>query len=330
MKIQVLGTGYALPQRVLTNQELEKIVQTSDQWIVERTGIRERRISEPETGVSNLVLEAARAALDKACIHPRQLDLIIVATVTPDMVFPSTACLVQGELGATGAAAFDMEAGCTGFVYALTAAEKFLLAPGYRYALVVGADLLSRITDYTDRSTCVLFGDGAGAFVLGRNKGRCGIIGTKLGADGTGAGLLYMPAGGSLRPPSEQTVAQKMHYIKMNGNEVFKFAVKTIVEVCNCLLESAHLTWDDVDLFVPHQANIRIIKTAAKRLNLPASKVFINIDRVGNISAASIPIALAQAEEQGRLQPGQLVLAVGFGAGLTYGGALIRWGREEI
>ncbi|MDD3365378.1 MAG: ketoacyl-ACP synthase III, partial [Syntrophomonas sp.] len=286
------------------------------------------RIVGPEGKCSDLAFEAARRALQKANLDPMQLDLIIVATSSPDTMFPSTACIIQALLGAKNAAAFDLEAGCTGFVYALSVAEKFMLSPEFRYILIIGADIVSKVIDYTDRNTCIIFGDGAGAMVLDKGEGNCGIINTELGADGTGAGLLHMPAGGSAIPASIESVEKRLHYLKMNGKEIFKFAAKVMVETSQKLLHGAGLDFEQVDLFVPHQANLRIIETAMKRMKIPREKTAINLDRCGNMSAASIPVALAQVDEQQPIKSGAIVLMVGFGTGLTYGGALIRWGRD--
>src|SRR5665647_1036959 len=249
MRTKVLSTGYYLPDRILSNQDLEKMVDTSNEWIIERTGIRERRIVEPEGKCSDLAYEAARRALENAELDPMQIDLIIVATSSPDTLFPSTACIVQARLGAKNAAAFDLEAGCTGFVYALSVAEKFLLSPDFHYVLIIGAEVVSKITDYTDRNTCVIFGDGAGAMVLDKSEGHCGIINTNIAADGTGAGLLYMPAGGSALPASIETIEKRLHYLKMNGREVFKFATKIMVETSEKLLHQAGLDIEQVDFF---------------------------------------------------------------------------------
>jgi 3-oxoacyl-[acyl-carrier-protein] synthase-3 len=319
--------GHALPARVLTNSDLEKIVDTSNDWIIERTGIVERRIAEASTCTSDLCYDAAVMALHNARIKPEQLDLIIVATVTPDMPFPATACIVQKRLGAWNAAAFDLAAGCSGFLYALSVAEKFLAIDDYNYVLVISSDILSKITDYTDRNTCVLFGDGAGATILGRGDSpESGILSTYLAADGRGADLLYMPAGGSALPASEQTVRDHLHYLKMNGREVFRFASKAMVEVSEKLLEKAGLSYEDIDVFVPHQANIRIIKTAMKSMQIAEDKTIITIDKFGNMSAASIPVALSIAVSEGKVKPGDVVLMVAFGAGLTCAGTIIRWG----
>lgn len=327
MKVKILGMGHALPDKILSNKDLEMMVDTSDEWIKERTGIDERRIGEKGLTTSDLCEKAARHALLKAGVKPEELGLIVVATVTPDMMFPSTSCIVQDKLGAYNAAAFDLGAGCTGFIYALSVAEKFLLASEHKYALVIGADMLSRITDYTDRATCILFGDGAGAAVLGKEEGECGIMATYLGADGGGAGLLYMPAGGAKLPSSEETVKNRLHYIKMNGNEVFRFATRIMGTVSDKLIQMAGITYDEIDYFVPHQANIRIIQTAMKKMDIGEEKTVINLERFGNMSAASVPVAMSEADEEGKFKEGDLILTVAFGAGLTFGGALIRWGR---
>lgn len=328
MKAQILGMGHALPSKTLTNQELEQMVDTSHKWIVERTGICERRISDKNLSNSDLCCQAAAMALTQSGITAEQLDMIIVATVTPDMPFPATACIVQKKLEAWNAAAFDLGAGCTGFVYALTVAEKFLLASDYNYILVIGVEILSRIVDYTDRNTCILFGDGAGAAVIGKGTGPAGILNTYIGADGRGSDLLYMPAGGSNLPSSIDTVTNRLHYLKMNGNEVFKFATKKMGQISDKLLASSGFDYNDITLFVPHQANLRIIKTAMKHMHISSEKTIINIDQFGNMSAASIPVTLSIAQQEGRLKSGDLILTVGFGAGLTYGGAIIRWGSD--
>lgn len=327
MKVQVIGVGHALPERVLSNQDLEAMVETSDEWITTRTGIRERRISDDGTATSDLACQAGRMALDRAGIVAGDLDLIVVATVTPDMMFPCTACLVQHQLQAVNAAAFDLLVGCTGFVYGLTVAERYLTGSRRGYALVIAADILSRITDYTDRNTCVLFGDGGGAVVLGRGEGSSGILSTYLGADGSGSSLLYMPAGGSRLPASFETVAARQHYIHMEGNEVFKFATRVIPDCVFRVLSDAGVSIEEVDHFVFHQANLRIIQSAVRRMGLPLDKVMVNIDRYGNMSAATIPVAISEAVEDNKIKAGDLVLMVAFGAGLTMGAALVRWGR---
>lgn len=328
VKAQILGVGHALPERRLTNRELEQMVDTTDEWIVERSGIRERRIAERQTSCSDLAYLASLMALKRAGITAAQLDLIIVATATPDMFFPSTACIVQDLLGAQQAAAFDLAAGCTGFVYALDAAHKYLLAEDYQYVLVIGAEILSRIVDYSDRNTCVLFGDGAGAAVIGKGNSEAGLLSSVLGADGSGGKHLTLPAGGSAMPASLETVHNGLHYLKMNGPEIFRFATRITSEISTRVLARAGFTYGDVDLFVPHQANMRIIKTAMKKMNIPAEKTLINLDMYGNTSAACIPVGLSLAEQEGRLKAGDLVLLVAFGAGLTFGGILLRWGSD--
>ena len=322
--VRILGTGGCVPQKVVSNYDLEKMVETSDEWIVTRTGIKERRIASAQETTSILALEAAQAALGNAGVRPENLDLIIVATVTPDMLFPATACLIQRELQADHAACFDLEAGCTGFVYGLSVAEKYLSAGGGNTALVVGAETLSKILDWEDRTTCVLFGDGAGAAVLGIDE-EPGIIATHLGSDGKGAHLLEIPAGGSRLPASIDTVQRHLHYIKMAGNEVFKFAVRIMEEASLRVLEKGNVDIRDVNLFIPHQANIRIINSAAKRLGITEDRIFVNVHKYGNTSSASIPLALNEACKENRIHKGDIVLLVGFGSGLTWGSALIRW-----
>ncbi len=322
--VKILGTGSSVPERILTNGDLEKMVDTSDEWITTRTGIKERRIAEPQETTATFALQASRLALERAGVSPEELDLIVVATVTPDMLFPATACLVQRDLGAKKACGFDLEAGCTGFVYALAMAEKYLVAGGGEKALVVGAETLSKIVDWQDRATCVLFGDGAGAVVLGVTESP-GILATYLGCDGQGASLLEIPGGCSRFPASFDTVTNRLHYIKMNGNEVFKFAVRVMEEASLEAAQRAGVSTEDVDLFIPHQANIRIINSAAKRLRIAEEKIFVNVQKYGNTSSASIPLALDEAYREGRVKEGDLLLLVGFGAGLTWGSAIIRW-----
>lgn len=324
----ILGLGYSLPSQILDNKYFASIVETSDEWIQERTGIKERRQAAANKSTSDLCREAADRAVKKAGISGEEIGLIIVATVTPDMLFPATACLVQDQLGAVNAGAFDLEAGCTGFIYGLTVADKFLMTGACKYVLVIGAEILTRIVDYEDRNTCVLFGDGAGAAVLGWDDSDYGISHTIIGSDGSGADYLKLPAGAALHPASHQTIADKMHFIQMNGKEVFKFASKKMVTLCEELLEASGLSYTDIDYFVPHQANLRIIQTAMKRMNIPPEKTLINLDKLGNMSAASIPVAMAMADEEGRFKRGDIILSVGFGAGLTFGGALIKWGRK--
>ncbi|ACL69782.1 beta-ketoacyl-ACP synthase III [Halothermothrix orenii] len=324
----VTGVGMYVPPKILTNKDLEKMVDTSDEWITTRTGIKERRIAADDVPTSELALKAARKALADADLKAEELDLIMVATVTPDMSFPSTACILQEKLGADKAAAFDMEAGCSGFVYAMSVASQFIETGMYDNILIIGAETLSKITDWEDRSTCVLFGDGAGAAVLQPTENG-GILATELGADGTGGKSLFMPAGGSLNPADKTTVEEKMHYIKMEGNQVFKFAVKKMGQASLDVIKKAGLNPDDVDLFVPHQANIRIIDAAAKRLNLTKDRVFVNLPKYGNTSAASVPIALAEAKEEGLINNGDIIVLVAFGAGLTWASAIIKWDEGE-
>lgn len=327
LQVQILAAGYARIPHIMSNADIERIVDTSDEWIVTRTGIRERRIVDPGTTTSDIALEASRSALTRAGIDSDKLDLIIVATVTPDMLTPSTACLLQGGLKAHNAVAFDISAGCTGFVYALVTAQNFLLNSDFSNALVVGAETLSKVTDWTDRSTCVIFADGAGAVVLGKGPGPNGILSNCLGADGRGAALISIPGGGSAIPASIDSVHNRRHFITMNGHEVFKFAAKVIPEYANSALSDAGMTVDDVDHIIFHQANMRIIETGAKRLGIKMDKVITNIVRSGNTSAASIPIVLGEAEEIGKIKCGDIVLMVGFGAGMTMGAVVVRWGR---
>jgi len=324
----IWGVGKAIPEKVLTNADLEKMVDTSHEWIIERTGIVERRIASPEQSSSDLASAAALDALRAAEVDVGELDMIIVATATPDMVFPATACLVQAEIGAKNAAAFDLLAGCTGFIYALDLAVRAVETGAYKRVLVIGADVLSKITNWRDRTTCVLFGDGAGACVVAPVK-RGGVISTYLGADGSGGDKLSVPAGGSRLPLSAEVLEQGLHYIHMVGKEVFKFAVRIMGEASLEALQRAGLQPEDVDLLIPHQANIRIIDAAAKRLDLSPEKVFVNVDRYGNTGAASIPIAVHEALEQGGLLPGKRVVLVGFGAGLTYGACVLEWNSRE-
>ncbi len=322
----VKGLGLAVPNKLLTNSDLEKIVETSDEWIKTRTGMEVRHIAEEGTDTSDLAAEAVRRALDDAGMTVDQLDAIIVATVTGDMQFPSTACFVQNKLGAKQAVSFDVAAACSGFIYGLSLANALITIGQFRTIAVVGAELLSRITDYEDRTTCVLFGDGAGAAVVvpADESGR-GIVDTYLRSDGSLYELLYMPGGGTKYPASHETVDQKLHYIRMEGREVFKYAVTAMGEAAEHILQKNGYTGDDVALLVPHQANLRIIDATARRVKIPPERVFVNIQKYGNTSAASIPIALAEAKQEGRLKEGDLVLLVAFGAGFTWGSALIRF-----
>lgn len=322
----IAGWGKYLPSHVLTNHDLEKMVDTSDEWIMTRTGIAERRIAAPDETTSSQSIKAARQALDRAQISAYELDLIVVATNSPDHLFPATACLVQEGLGAINAGAFDLQAGCPGFVYALATASQFIETGAYNNILVVGAETLSRLINWNDRNTCVLFGDGAGAVVMRHSRVSSGLLSFVLKSYGAGGHLLSLPAGGSRYPASLETVSNAQHYVHMSGNEIFKFAVRSMGDASVEAIEKANLTLQDIDLFVPHQANIRIIQAAAKRLELPTEKVWINIDNYGNTSAATIPISLCEAAEAGRLNSGDHVVMASFGAGLTWGAIVLQWG----
>ncbi len=323
-RVSITGIGANAPERVMKNDELAQIVDTSDEWIIERTGIRERRVAAPEEALSDLARPAAEAALDQAGLQASSVDLIIVATVTPDMLFPSTGAILADQLGAKDAAAYDLSAGCTGFVYALVQAHGMVASGLVEHALVVGGDVLSKVVDWEDRSTCVLFGDGAGAVVLERVPDG-GFLGFELGADGSGGPQLYMPAGGSRAPATAETVAARQHYAKMNGREVFKFATRVLVDSAEKVLDECDVPVEEVDVYVPHQANVRIIDHARKKLGIPEERTVVNVDRFGNTSSGSIPLALADAESDGRLKEGEMVLMTGMGAGLTWGSALIEW-----
>ncbi|HDM90391.1 MAG TPA: ketoacyl-ACP synthase III [candidate division WOR-3 bacterium] len=327
MGVRIIGIGHYVPDRVVTNHDLEKIMDTSDEWIVTRTGIRERRYASPDQANSDLSYEAARVALSRAGVQPQDLDIIIVATVTPDMSFPSTACLVQAKLGIRERPCFDMEAACPGFLYGLELMRGLLsLGDTYRTGLLIGTEVLTRILDPLDRNTAVLFGDGSGAAVLVKDDSEFGIISTYLGGDGELGNLLYLPAGGSRMPTSEETVRNRQHYIKMKGREVFRHAVQWMQQSAFIVLEKAGMKPEDITWLVPHQANIRIIDSTRERLGLPPEKVYVNIDKYGNTSAASIPIALSEMHEKGLLKKGDIVLLVSFGAGFTWGAVLMRWG----
>lgn len=328
-RAHIVGWGKYVPSRILTNDDLSRMVDTSDEWIVTRTGIRERHLAEGRETTATMAVQAACRALDGAGIGPEKVDLIIVATATPDYLFPATACLVQDALGAARAGAFDLAAGCTGFVYALGVAAAMIESGAVQTALVIGAETLSRITDWTDRNTCVLFGDGAGAVLLQAGPEGGGVLATVLGADGSGAELLMLPAGGSRHPASHRTVSERLHFIKMQGRDVFKFAVRVIPTATREVLHRSGLSIDDVALLIPHQANGRIIESSVRELKIPPEKVYNNLERYGNTSAASIPIALCEAVEEGRLKMGDLVICVGFGAGLTWGAVALRWTHPQ-
>jgi 3-oxoacyl-[acyl-carrier-protein] synthase-3 len=319
--VSITGLGCKVPDRVVTNDELATFVDTSDEWIVERTGIRERRMADTSEALSDIALPACRDALAQAGVEGKDIDLLIVATVTPDMAFPSTAAILADQLGATDAAAYDLSAGCTGFMYALAQGYGMVAGGLSRRALIVGGDLLSKILDWEDRATLVLFGDGAGAVVIEAVPAQ-GFLGFELGADGSGGASLWLPGSGS------RHFEEPEKYVKMNGREVFKFATRILVQSAEDLLEKCGVTIDDVDLYIPHQANMRIIDHATRKLGVPSERVVINVDRFGNTSSGSIPLALADAAADGRLEPGRLVLMTGMGAGLTWGSALMRWTKE--
>ena len=324
---QIVGWGMCVPDHILTNDDLSRIVDTSDEWIRTRTGIGERRIVTEETETtSSLAVKAARAALEVANLPPRELDTVIVATVTPDYPFPATACLVQDRLGASHASAFDLNAGCSGFVYGLSVGASLIASGQADTVLVIGAETLSRITNWNDRDTCVLFGDGAGAVVLAASQIPGGVRATVLGADGSGGDLLILPGGGSRHPTSRQTMDNGLHFIHMRGREVFRFATRVMAQATRQVAEQAGWALDEISLIIPHQANQRIIQSSASRLKLPPERVFSNLERYGNTSAASIPIALCEAVEQGRIHPDDRLILVGFGAGLTWAAAAVQWG----
>lgn len=320
------GWGKYVPERVVTNDELSRVLDTSDEWIRTRTGIRERRVAHPDETTASMAILAGRAALGKAGLGPEALDCVFVATCTPDHPFPATASIVQAGLGATRAGACDLNAACSGFVYALAVADSCIRAGLYRNVMVVGAETFSRIVDWNDRATCVLFGDGAGAVVLRAGEGRYGLLTATLGSDGTGADLLQVPAGGSSMPASENTIQDRLHMIRMDGREVFRFAVGILPRLASQVLADAGWSTADLDLFVAHQANERIIQAAARTLGLPDEKVYVNVHRYGNTSAASIPIALCEASEEGRLRDGSQVVLAGFGSGLSWAACALRWG----
>lgn len=323
--VGIIGTGSYLPEKIVTNFDLEKIIDTHNDWIVERTGIERRRIADEAIAASDLGARAAEIALKDAGVKAEELDLIITATLSPDMLFPSTACIIQEKIGAINAAAFDLEAACTGFIYAISTARAFIATGEAKKVLVIGVEVLSKLLNWEDRKTAVIFADGAGAAVLSEIEEGKGICSTALGADGTGGKFLYMPAGGSRMPASFETVEKKLHSIVMDGSEVFKFAARKMADVSEEALRKSGLALEDVDYLVPHQANLRIIKNAAKRMNIPMERVYVNIQEYGNISAASVPVALDEAARKGLIKKGDIILVVGFGAGLTWGAAVIEW-----
>ncbi len=322
---RITGTGSFAPKKIISNHDLEKLVDTSDEWITERTGIKERRIAEKGQYTSDLAYEAGRKALKAAGIAAEELDLILVATMTPDMILPSTSCVLQEKLGAKKAAAFDIYAACSGFIYGMSVADAFIRSGVYKNILLVGAEVLSRFTDWEDRTTCILFGDGAGAAVLQRFSGKRGILSTHLHSDGSLSELIHVPAGGAQHPASHDTIRRRMHFIKMKGNETFKAAVRSLEGVVQEALEHNKVKPEEIDFLVPHQANLRIIQAMAQRLNMPMEKVVITLPRYGNTSAASIPMALDEAVRDGRIQENHLLLFEAFGGGLTWASALVRW-----
>ena len=322
--VGITGLGMYVPKKVLTNQDLEKMVDTSDEWITSRTGIEKRRIAQPGTPSSALAAKAAKKALESAKLKPEDIELIIVATITPDMPFPSTACFVQSKIGAKNAACFDIGAACSGFIYGLVTARHFIDSGMYKNALVIGVEVLTSATDYTDRNTCVLFGDGAGAAVL-QPVTSGGILSHYLGADGDLANLLYLPGGGSRNPVSKDTLKNRLHYIKMSGTEVFKSAVRLMTDAATHAVCDAHLGCKDISLLIPHQANIRIINSVRKRIGLPEDKVYLNVAKYGNVSAASTIIALCEAVKEKRIKKGDIVVLVAFGAGFTWGSIVLKW-----
>ena len=324
-RASITGIGSYLPNKVLTNYDLEKMVDTSNDWIIQRTGIKERRIVENGVTTSDLATQASLRAMEDAGVSPKDLDMIITSTITPDHIFPSTSCYIQQKIGATRACAFDILAACAGFIYAMSIGQSFINSGAMKTVLVVGAECLSKITDYTDRSTCVLFGDGAGAVIIQRNPVKHEILSSILAADGSEADVLIMPGGGARNPASLESVQQRLHYIQFKGKEVFKLAINNIT---NLILETTKengLTLDDIDLIIPHQSNLRIIEATMEKLGLPMEKAFVNIDKYGNTSSASVPIAIDEARKDGRLRKGNIVMLVAFGGGLTWGSSLIRW-----
>ena len=321
----ILGTGTALPEKVITNKDLAKMVDTTDEWITERTGIRERRQAGPTETTSNLSVKAARKALDMAGISPKDLDLIICSTISPDMPLPSTAAFIQRDLGATTCCAFDLAAACSGFLFGMSVAEQFIKSGKVKYALVVGAELLSRFLDYRDRATCVIFGDGVAAGVMGSVSPPSGILASEMHTEGQYAEQLYIPAGGTVKPASCKTVEAHEHYIKMRGNELFKVAVRSLEDVSRRVLAEANVCPEQLNLFIPHQANQRITEAVRARLGLQPEQVYSNISRVGNTSSASIPICLDECVRSGRIHKGDLILMAAFGAGVTWGATLMRW-----
>ena len=324
-RTKIASTGSYLPETIITNADLEKMVDTSDEWISSRTGIKKRHVVKKEEAASDIAYQASIKALKKAGMSAKDLDMIILATITPDMLFPATACILQDKLGAKKIPAFDLEAACSGFLYGMSIANQYIATGTYETILVVASEALSKIINWKDRNTCIIFADGAGAAILHPSRDTSGIISTYLGADGGGADLVGVPAGGSRMPASIETVQQGQHYMQMKGNELFKRAINVMVEAIDKTLEKGNLTYKDIDFFIPHQANIRIIKAVAKKINLPTNRVYINLHECGNISAASVAIALDQAVEGGKINKGDKVLLTCFGGGLTWASTVIKW-----
>jgi 3-oxoacyl-[acyl-carrier-protein] synthase-3 len=322
---RITGTGSYAPKKIITNHDLEKLVDTSDDWILERTGIKERRIAEKDQCTSDLAYEAGKKALKTAGIGADELDLILVATMTPDMIMPGTACVLQEKLGAKKAAAFDINAACSGFIFGMSVANAFIKSEVYKNVLLVGAEVISRFMDWEDRATCILFGDGAGAVVIQRHAGKRGILSAHLHSDGSLSDLIHVPGGGALHPASHDTIRKRMHFIKMKGNETFKVAVRSLEGVVQEALDHNNVKAEDIDFLVPHQANLRIIQAMAQRLDMPMEKVVLTLPKYGNTSAASIPMALDEAVRDGRIKENHLLLFEAFGGGLTWASALVRW-----
>lgn len=324
-KVSITGIGSYLPRKILTNYDLEKMIDTTNDWIIQRTGIKERRIIENGVTTSDLATKASLKAMKDAKVSPKDLDMIITSTITPDHFFPSTSCYIQQKIGATRACAFDILAACAGFIYAISIGQSFVSSGAAKTVLVVGAECLSKITDYKDRTTCVLFGDGAGAVILQKSEKKHQILYTNLAADGSQADVLIMPGGGARNPASLESVQKRMHYIRFKGKEVFKLAINNITKLIIETAKKNNLKPKDVDLIIPHQSNLRIIEATMQKLGLPMEKTFVNIDKYGNTSSASIPIAIDEARKAGRLRKGNIVMLVAFGGGLTWGSSLIRW-----
>ncbi len=321
----ISGTGMSVPERVVTNADLEKLVDTSDEWIRTRTGIRERHVAREDECMSKFAVEASRRALEAAAVDAKDVDLVVCATVTPDMPIPATSCSIQQQLGCGKAAAFDMQAGCSGFIYAQSVAKQFLLTSRCSHILVIGAELLTKFVDWSDRTTCVLFADGAGATLMSAGEAPRGVLASVMHTDGNMGDFITLEAGGTLHPPSEETLRRGMHFIRMRGNETFKIAVRMLEDVAREALDQAGIPAERVDWFIPHQANLRIIDAVAKRLAIPEERCCVNVDRYGNTSAASIPIALDEAVRSGRVRAGDVVLMAAFGAGLTWAASVVRW-----